>query len=114
MNLGVSLIWLRFKNLLFLILTNLEYAKIKSIDSNARKMDLKILEVKVIPNVKSKKYIVNSSGLFTGCLNLIMNNIPTIPKDKQYFIRQQVITRPIKGNKQYVIMFERILPNTGR
>ena len=108
MNLGVSLIWLKFKNLLLLICTNLEYKNIKSIDSNARKMDLKILDVKVMPNVKSKKYMVNSSGLLTGCLNLMIDRAPTIPKDNAILPEiTSVITRPIKGNKQYVIILEK-------
>ena len=67
-----------------------------------------ILDVNVIPKVKSKKYMVNSRGLLTGCLNLIMDKAPTIPRDNAMLPEITcVITKPIKGNKQYVIILEK-------
>ena len=55
----------------------------------------------VIPMVNNKKYIDNSSGLFTGCLNLIIDNAPTIPKDRAILPDiTVVITNPINGRMQ--------------
>ena len=41
--------------------------------------------VNVIPIVTNKKYIVNSNGDFTGCLNLTIDNAPTIPSESAMF-----------------------------
>ena len=63
----------------------------------------------VIPTVNNKKYIESSSGLFTGCLNLIIDNAPTIPKDKAIFPEiTVVITRPIIGKIQNVVTLEKL------
>ena len=52
--------------------------------------------------------MVNSRGLLTGCLNLIMDKAPTIPRDNAMLPEITcVITKPIKGNKQYVIILEK-------
>ena len=52
--------------------------------------------------------MVNSRGLLTGCLNLIMDKAPTIPRDNAMLPDITcVITKPIKGNKQYVIILEK-------
>ena len=43
--------------------------------------------------------IVNSKGLLTGCLNLIIDKAPTIPKDKDKFPEiTLVIIKPISGS----------------
>ena len=64
----------------------------------------------VIPVVSSKKYIESSSGLLTGCLNLIIERAPTIPKESAIFPEiTVVITKPIRGKIQNVVTLEKVL-----
>ena len=70
----------------------------------------KILNLKLtaqpIPIVISAKNKTSSRGLFTGCLNLIIDNAPTIPNERAIFPEiTLVITNPINGNRQYVVTF---------
>ena len=47
----------------------------------------------------------NSKGLFTGCLNLTIDNAPTIPKDNAIFPEiALVITNDIEGKRRQVNM----------
>ena len=63
----------------------------------------------VIPTVNNKKYIESSSGLFTGWLNLIIDNAPTIPKDKAILPEMTVvITSQIIGKIQNVVTLEKL------
>ena len=67
---------------------------------------LTLVEI-VIPTVNNKKYIESSRGLFTGCLNLIIDKAPTIPKDNAIFPDiTVVITNPMSGNIQNVVTLE--------
>ena len=63
----------------------------------------------VIPTVNNKKYIESSNGLFTGCLNLIIDNAPTIPRESAIFPDiTVVITNPMSGRTQNVVTFEKV------
>ena len=63
----------------------------------------------VIPTVNNKKYIESSSGLLTGCLNLIIDNAPTIPSDNAMLPDiTVVITKPISGKIQNVVTLENV------
>ena len=57
--------------------------------------------VKVIPMVINKKYIVNSNGDLTGCLNLTIDNAPTIPRESAMLPEIIcVIVKPITGKSK--------------
>ena len=65
-------------------------------------LNLKFTEVP-IPMVINAKNITNSSGLFTGFLNLTIDKAPIIPSDKAKFPAIKVVTIiVITGNKQKV------------
>ena len=70
---------------------------------------LTLVEI-VIPTVNNKKYIESSNGLLTGCLNLIIDKAPTIPKDNAIFPDiTVVITNPMRGNIKNVVTLEYVL-----
>ena len=52
-----------------------------------------------MPIVINKKYIVNSKGDLTGCLNLTIDKAPTIPSESAMLPEIIcVIVKPITGN----------------
>ena len=51
--------------------------------------------------VSNKKYIVNSKGDLTGCLNLIIDNAPTIPRERAMLPEIIWVTvKPITGKSK--------------
>ena len=66
-------------------------------------IDPDLEELILIPKVTSRKNIDNSKGLLTGCLNLTIDNAPTIPNDNAMLPEIAfVIINDIKGKRKHV------------
>ncbi|MBO8240316.1 hypothetical protein HA152_06315 [Prochlorococcus marinus XMU1412] len=62
-----------------------QYRYTESIDKNVTEIAYFGLTEDAMPTVTSKKKIVNSKDVFTGCLNLTIERAPTIPRESAMF-----------------------------